>query len=40
MADAIVKNLNFGKEARDQMYHIGKNNFGRLIKDNSQWFKQ
>lgn len=30
----------FNKEARDQMYHIGKNNFGRLIKDNSQWFKQ
>jgi len=30
----------FNKETREQLYHIGKKNFNRLIKDNSQWFKQ
>ncbi len=30
----------FNRETREQLYHIGKKNFNRLIKDNTQWFKQ
>jgi len=30
----------FNKETREQLYYIGKKNFSRLIKDNTQWFKQ
>ena len=30
----------FSKEIIEQLYHIGKKNFNRLIKDNVQWFKQ
>ena len=29
----------FNKETLEQLYHIGAKNFGRLIKDNEQWFK-
>ena len=30
----------FNKEALEQLFHIGEKNFSRLIKDNTQWFKQ
>tara|TARA_B100000579_G_scaffold369900_1_gene331611 strand:+ start:1705 stop:2808 length:1104 start_codon:yes stop_codon:yes gene_type:complete len=30
----------FNEEALEQLFHIGKKNFNRLIKDNAQWFKQ
>jgi len=29
----------FNKEVIEQLFYVGKNNFKRLIKDNSQWFK-
>ena len=30
----------FNQEALEQLFHIGEKNFNRLIKDNTQWFKQ
>ena len=30
----------FNQEALEQLFHIGERNFNRLIKDNTQWFKQ
>ena len=30
----------FNNEALEQLFHIGEKNFSRLIKDNTQWFKQ
>ncbi|OUX36666.1 MAG: hypothetical protein CBE33_05130 [Candidatus Pelagibacter sp. TMED273] len=30
----------FSNEALEQLFHIGEKNFSRLIKDNTQWFKQ
>ena len=30
----------FNNEALEQLFHIGEKNFNRLIKDNTQWFKQ